>query len=226
MEQSKRIQTSLLNGVEKKALVWMAERMPHWVTSDMLSFIGFLGALVIAAGYLLSSVNINWLWLSSAGFVIHWFGDSLDGTLARVRHCQRPLYGFYLDHTLDVITEFIMFAGIGLSGLVRFDLSMLVFIAYLFMTLNVMINSHLKGEFRLTYIKLGPTEFRLLMIIINTLLMYVAPMRAYMNWIAIALFAIIMLIYLVTVCQDLRDYARRDPLPKTNADSPETASRR
>ena len=71
MEQSKRIQTSLLNGVEKKALVWMAERMPHWVTSDMLSFIGFLGALVIAAGYLLSSMDIKWLWLSSAGFVIH-----------------------------------------------------------------------------------------------------------------------------------------------------------
>lgn len=214
MEQSKRIQTSLLNGVEKKALVWMAERMPRCITSDMLSFIGFVGAIIVATGYLLASRDLNWLWLSSTGFVIHWFGDSMDGTLARVRKCQRPLYGFYLDHTLDVITEFIMFAGIGLSGLVRFDLSMLVFIAYLFMTLNVMINSHLKSEFRLTYAKLGPTEFRVLMIIINTLLIYVAPVRDYMNWIALVLFAIIMLIYLVTVCQDLRDYARRDPLPK------------
>ncbi len=228
VKQAKRIQTSLLNGVERKALVWMAERMPRWVTSDMLSGIGFVGALIIAAGYMLSDININFLWLSSFGFVIHWFGDSMDGSLARVRQTQRPLYGFYLDHTLDVITEFIMFMGAGLSALLRLDVALLVFIAYLMLTLNVTINTHLKGEFRLTYAKLGPTEFRLIMIIVNTLLIYIRPLREFstiwnigscsltmsgLDIIALGIFALLLIIYVVTFFGDLRDYARRDPLP-------------
>ncbi len=229
VKQAKRIQTSLLNGVERKALVWMAERMPRWVTSDMLSGIGFVGALIIAAGYMLSDININFLWLSSFGFVIHWFGDSMDGSLARVRQTQRPLYGFYLDHTLDVITEFIMFMGAGLSALLRLDVALLVFIAYLMLTLNVTINTHLKGEFRLTYAKLGPTEFRLIMIIVNTLLIYIRPLREFstiwnigscsltmsgLDIIALGIFALLLTIYVVTFFGDLRDYARRDPLPE------------
>ncbi len=228
VKQAKRIQTSLLNGVERKALVGMAERMPRWVTSDMLSGVGFVGALIIAAGYMLSDININFLWLSSFGFVIHWFGDSMDGSLARVRQTQRPLYGFYLDHTLDVITEFIMFMGAGLSALLRLDIALLVFIAYLMLTLNVTINTHLKGEFRLTYAKLGPTEFRLIMIIVNTLLIYIRPLREFstiwnigscsltmsgLDIIALGIFALLLIIYVVTVFGDLRDYARRDPLP-------------
>ncbi len=228
VKQAKRIQTSLLNGVERKVLVWMAERMPRWVTSDMLSGIGFVGALIIAAGYMLSDININFLWFSSFGFVIHWFGDSMDGSLARVRQTQRPLYGFYLDHTLDVITEFIMFMGAGLSALLRLDIALLVFIAYLMLTLNVTINTHLKGEFRLTYAKLGPTEFRLIMIIVNTLLIYIRPLREFstiwnigscsltmsgLDIIALGIFALLLIIYVVTVFGDLRDYARRDPLP-------------
>lgn len=229
VKQAKRIQTSLLNGVERKALVWMAERMPRWVTSDMLSGIGFVGAVIIAAGYMLSDININFLWLSSFGFVIHWFGDSMDGSLARVRQTQRPLYGFYLDHTLDVITEFIMFMGAGLSALLRLDVALLVFIAYLMLTLNVTINTHLKGEFRLTYAKLGPTEFRLIMIIVNTLLIYIRPLHEFstiwnigscsltmsgLDIIALGIFALLLIIYVVTVFGDLRDYARRDPLPE------------
>ena len=97
MEHSKRIQTSVLNGVEKKALVWLAQRQPKWMNSDMLTLIGVIGSIVVAAGYVLSNYNMAWLWLASAGFLINWYGDSLDGTLARVRGTQRPVYGFYLD---------------------------------------------------------------------------------------------------------------------------------
>lgn len=226
---AKRIQTSILNGVERKALVWMAERMPRWVTSDMLSGVGVAGAIIIAAGYMLANVNINWLWLSSFGFVVHWFGDSMDGSLARVRHTQRPVYGFYLDHTLDAVTEFIMFFGAGMSSLLRLDIAMMVFVAYLLMTLNVTINSHLKSEFRLTYAKLGPTEFRVLMIILNTLLIYVAPLREFsttlcyfehsltlsgLDMVALCIFVVIMVIYVCTVVSDTRGYAKADPLPK------------
>lgn len=89
MEQAKRIQTSLLNSVERKALIALAKRQPHWMTSDILTFTGTLGALVFAAGFILSRYSIHWLWLSSFGMVINWYGDSLDGTLARFRSCTR-----------------------------------------------------------------------------------------------------------------------------------------
>ena len=111
-KKAERIQTSFLNGIEKKALVWLAARQPKWMVSDMLTFIGTLGAIVIAAGYILSSHSIHFLWLSSLGFIINWYGDSLDGTLARVRDMQRPIYGYYLDHTVDCINEAFMFLGV------------------------------------------------------------------------------------------------------------------
>ena len=94
-EQSVRIQTSVLSKIEKRVLIWLAQRQPRWVNSDMLTFLGTIGALIIAAGYVLSNKNINFLWLSSFGFIVNWYGDSLDGTLARVRHCQRPNYGYH-----------------------------------------------------------------------------------------------------------------------------------
>ena len=104
-KQAVRIQTSFLNAVEKKVLVWIAERLPRWVSSDLLSAIGFVGAVIIAAGFVLSTRDINFLWLASFGLIVNWFGDSLDGTLARVRKHQRPVYGYYLDHMLDGINE-------------------------------------------------------------------------------------------------------------------------
>ena len=80
-KKAERIQTSFLNGVEKKALVWLAQRQPKWVTSDMLTWIGTFGSMLIALGYILSHINVNWLWLSSFGLIVNWYGDSLDGTL-------------------------------------------------------------------------------------------------------------------------------------------------
>ena len=172
-----RIQTSVLNELEKKVLIWLAERQPQWVTSDLLTYIGTFGAAVIAAGYILSSRNINFLWLSSLGFVINWYGDSLDGTLARVRKTQRPIYGYYLDHTIDGINEVMIFIGVGLSGLIHLEIALLALVMYLLMTVNVSINAHLKKEFKLTYAKMGPTEFRIIMILINTLFALIRPLR-------------------------------------------------
>ena len=124
-----RIQTSVLNALEKKALVWLAERQPRWVTSDILTYIGTFGAVVIAVGYILSAWNINFLWLSSLGFVINWYGDSLVGTLARVRKTQRPVYGYYLDHTIDAINEVMIFVGVGLSGLMHLEIALLALVS-------------------------------------------------------------------------------------------------
>ena len=228
-EESVRIQTSLLNGVEKKVLVWLAERQPAWMTSDILTVIGTLGAAVVAAGFILAGTqNINWLWFSSLGFIINWYGDSLDGTLARVRNKQRPVYGYYLDHTVDAINEVIMFLGAGLSGLVHIEIALLILVVYLMLTINVSVNAHLKKEFCLTYAKMGPTEFRIIMILINTVLIYAVPVREFSTTVALGgksvvmsaldlaasvILLVLILIYVVTVINDARDYDKIDPMP-------------
>ena len=209
-----RIQTSVLNALEKKVLVWLAERQPRWITSDILTYIGTFGAVVIAAGYILSAWNINFLWLSSLGFVINWYGDSLDGTLARVRKTQRPVYGYYLDHTIDAINEVMIFVGVGLSGLMHLEIALLALVMYLLMTINV---------------SMGPTEFRIIMIVINTLFASIRPLREFshsftlcghtftlgaLDYIGILIIVILTLMHLTTVRKDIKDYAEMDPMPK------------
>ena len=235
MEKNKadavRIQTSVLNALEKKVLVWLAERQPKWMTSDILTYIGTFGAVVIAAGYILSAWNINFLWLSSFGFVINWYGDSLDGTLARVRNTQRPIYGYYLDHTVDAMNEVMIFVGVGLSGLMHMEIAFVALVMYLLMTINVSINAHLKKEFKLTYASMGPTEFRIIMIITNTLFVLIRPLREFsinlnlcgneiifkaLDLIGIVIIIILALMHLTTVCKDIRDYAKMDPMPKND----------
>lgn len=226
-ETSVRIQTSILNGVEKKALAFLADRQPRWMTSNILTGIGTFGAIVISLGYILSQININYLWLSSLGFVINWYGDSLDGTLARVRNKQRPIFGYYIDHTVDIINELLIFLGLGLSGLICFDLSLFILIVYMMLTFNVSINAHLKKEFRLTYAKLGPTEFRVLAIIFNTVCIYCPAISDSVMEISMfgkdivlgsldiaGVFVLLVLIimYIVTVLNDIKDYDKIDPM--------------
>jgi phosphatidylglycerophosphate synthase len=226
-EQSERIQTSVLNGVEKKVLVWLAQRQPRWMTSDMLTAIGVVGAIVVALGYVLSNHHIGWLWLASLGLVINWYGDSLDGTLARVRGTQRPIYGFYLDHNIDGVTIAIMCIGAGLSSLLNLYIAMAVLTLYLMLSISVYINAHLKGEFKLTYAGMGPTEFRLIMIVVNTLFATIAPLR---NWavsflvfgtpVALGAFdiagigicVVLAVIYLSNFYNDAKGYAEIDPV--------------
>lgn len=232
-KKATRIQTSVLNGAEKKALVWLAERQPKWVVSDTLTLIGVLGAIMIGAGFILCGSNINWLWLSVAGFVVNWYGDSLDGTLARVRKTQRPIYGYYLDHTVDCINEAFMFVGVGLSCLMRLDIALMIFIVYLCLTVNVSVNAHLKSEFRLTYGKLGPTEFRVIACILIMLLIFDQPLRDFhtsvrligrdislstLDIAGLVILAVLTVIYLVTITTDAIGYAKMDPLPKMKED--------
>ena len=228
-----RIQNSILNGAEKKALAWLAERQPKWVVSDMLTLVGIIGALMIGAGFVLCSKNINWLWLSIAGFVVNWYGDSLDGTLARVRNTQRPLYGYYLDHTVDCFNEAFMFLGLGLSYLMRLDIAQMILIVYLFLTVNVSVNAHLKSEFKLTYGKLGPTEFRVIACLLIMCVIFFPCIREFhtsmhflgrevaltaLDIAGLVILAVLVLIYLVTVIQDARGYAKADPMPERRDD--------
>ena len=229
VKQANRIQTSILNAAEKKILVWMAERMPSWVTSDMLTIVGFIGACVVAAGYALSNLNLNWLWLSCLGFVINWFGDSMDGSLARVRGTQRKIYGFFIDHNVDVINETIMFVGVGCSPLVNMSFAMLALVAYFMLSVYVYIDCHLKGEMRLSYGGLGPTEFRILLVIVNIAFMYIPwlsewkrPITLFHNdfmiglfdYIAVVVSLLIMVFYLISFFKDAKYFSTIDPIKK------------
>lgn len=228
-KQSVRIQTSILNGPERKLLVYLAERLPEWVTSDMLTFLGTIGAVIIAIGYALSNYNLNWLWLASFGFLVNWFGDSLDGSLARVRKQQRPLYGFFLDHTVDCLNETIMFIGVGLSPLLNITTALFVLVTYLLLSVYVYIAAHLKNEFKLTYVGLGPTEFRIIVVIVNTLFIFIKPLSeiftevtmlgttmrlGIFDFIGLFIGIIIFLMFFVSVINDARYFAKIDPLKK------------
>jgi len=228
-KQAKRIQKSFLNPLEKKILVALAERMPAWVTSDMLTFVGFVGALVMALGYCLSNLNLQWLWLSCLGLFLNWFGDSLDGSLARVRNTQRKTYGFFIDHNVDVINETIMFVGVGCSPLVNMSFAMLALVAYLMLSVYVYIDCHLKGEMRLSYGGLGPTEFRIMLVIVNICFMYIPwlsewkkPMTLFHNdfmvglfdYIAVGASLLIFIIYLAAFFKDAHYYSKVDPPKK------------
>lgn len=163
-----RVNDILLGPLERPALQWLARHMPSWMTPDILTSIGVMGAFVVVAGYGLSNLDRGFLWLASLGFLIHWFGDSLDGTLARFRHIERPLYGFFVDHILDAFCEVIIFLGLGLTPYVTFVNASLCLIAYLMLSIVVFVRTYVVGEFKISYGKLGPTEVRVIAILLNT----------------------------------------------------------
>src|SRR5215210_3230838 len=164
----RRVNDILLGSLERSTLQWLAARMPAWVTPDVCTIIGVMSALAIALCYVLSIYNKNFLWIASLGFVIHWFGDSLDGTLARYRNIERPIFGFFVDHTTDAFSVAIMVLGLGLTPYVSFTIACLALIAYLLLCVLVFVRTSVLGEFKISYSRLGPTEMRLFAIFLNT----------------------------------------------------------
>lgn len=170
IKNHKRVNDIWLGRLERPALRWLAAHMPNWVNSDILTGVGILGAVIIFASYGLTNLDKNFLWLASLGFVINWFGDSLDGTLARYRHQERPRYGFFIDHTVDAINETLIFFGIGISPYFSFNVLSVALIGYLMMSILVYVRTCVMGEFKLSYGGFGPTELRVIIVIINTVI--------------------------------------------------------
>jgi phosphatidylglycerophosphate synthase len=168
VDSHKRVNDILLGPLERPALQWLSARMPSWATPDVLTGIGVLGALITMLGYIASNKNPIYLWFASFGFIVNWFGDSLDGTLARYRHIERPKYGFYVDHTVDAFCQVLIFLGLGLSPYIGFNIACLALIAYLLLSVLVYVRTCVLGEFRISFSKLGPTEIRLIAILLNT----------------------------------------------------------
>jgi len=154
--------------IEKPLIQLLVKKMPSKITPDILTAIGLFGALLTGLGYYLSNYNAIYLWLSSFGLIVNWFGDSLDGSLARHLHIERPKYGFFIDHSIDSVTMIVIAIGAGLSPYARFDYVLLALIGYLLMSILVYLNIFVTGVFKISFYNLGPTEMRLLIILLNT----------------------------------------------------------
>jgi archaetidylinositol phosphate synthase len=162
-----REKTFLLAGAESGALTWIARRVPPRVMPDHMTALGLLAAIGIAAAYGLSNESPLWLWAASALLVVHWLGDSLDGTLARVRGIERPRYGYYLDHLVDAFATALIGIGLGLSPHMLLATGLLIVIAYLVLSINTYLETSVFGTFSLGYGRFGPTEARIALIAVN-----------------------------------------------------------
>ena len=178
----RRINDILLGPLERPTLKWLAAHMPAWVTPDILTAIGVLGSVGVAVSYALTMYDRNFLWLASLGFIINWFGDSLDGTLARHRRIERPIYGFFVDHTIDAVSGTMIFLGLGLTPYVSFSVACLALIAYLMLSVLVFVRTSVAGIFKISYGKLGPTEVRALAVILNIIMYFGGVMTYSVQW--------------------------------------------
>lgn len=173
--QAVRINDSFTRGFEKKWLPRMANALPERVTPDHMTLIGILAAFIVAAGYLMSGLSPWWLMLSNFGLVLHWYGDSLDGTLARVRKCERERYGYFVDHVCDIGTVVLIAISMGASPLMQMEIALFVAVGYSMMNVYVHIVAYTRQKFLLSHGKIGPTEFRIILIMINMVIILWNP---------------------------------------------------
>jgi len=159
-----RIQESVLAALEKRLLLWLAERIPSRLNSDHLTVLGFAAQLLTGISYALSRFDKLWLIVGIGFMVLNWFGDSLDGTLARVRNQQRPRYGFYVDHILDSIGSVALMGGLALSGYMSPALAISLLVLFLLLSIQSYLAAYTLGEFRMSFWSFGPTELRLLLV--------------------------------------------------------------
>ena len=162
-KEAVRVHTSLLAAVEKRCLIWMAERMPRPINSDHLTALA--GVSMLAAGFCYWSGSAAALIAAVVLLAVNWFGDSLDGTLARVRRHERPRYGFYVDHVLDVLCILFIFAGLVLGGHMSPMIGGGFLLAYYLLMIEIALATHAVGTFRISFWKFGPTELRILLAI-------------------------------------------------------------
>jgi phosphatidylglycerophosphate synthase len=156
---------SALASAERRVLVWFAQRMPGWVTSDQLTWLGAAGMLGVGGALAMAASSPAWLTLVPVFLGVNWFGDSLDGTLARVRHAQRPRYGYYLDHVVDLVNTVVLFTGLALSGLASPLVAGGLMAGYLLLAAESFLATHALGVFRVSFGAFGPTELRILLAI-------------------------------------------------------------
>jgi phosphatidylglycerophosphate synthase len=167
-----RLQESFTAAAERKALAWLAVRLPARVNSDHLTLLGFVAMFLAGASYAFARTHRAGLILATLFLALNWFGDSLDGTLARLRNRQRPRYGFYVDHMIDTFGGFFLMGGLAISGFVDWRIALGMFVTFLMLSVQVYLATYTVGTFQLSFAKFGPTEIRILLALGNAALWF------------------------------------------------------
>src|SRR5215469_9933795 len=218
--EAKRTQESFLAALEKRTLIWLAERTPSWINSDHLTVLGLAAMAGAGAGYWWSRWNKAGLLVVVACLALNWLGDSLDGTLARFRNCPRPRYGFYVDHVVDAFGALFLLGGLALSGYMSPWPALGLLVAYLMLSIEVYLASYTLGDFTISYFKMGPTELRLLLSVGNLALLWKPIVhlagRSYRLFDVGATIGVsgMMLILVISVVRNTARLYRREPLPQ------------
>ena len=163
MAEHTREHRSFLAAIEKRALIAIARRLPAAINSDHLTALALLAMAMAGAGYALARWDVRSLWVVIAALALNWFGDSLDGTVARVRNAQRPRYGFYVDHALAIVGATLLFAGLAASGFMAPWIALSVLIGYLLVSGEVFLATSVRSVFKMSFSGFGPTELRILL---------------------------------------------------------------
>lgn len=216
--EAARVQTSILAALEKRCLIWMAERMPRPINSDHLTALA--GLSMLAAGMCYWNGSAPALIAAVVLLAVNWFGDSLDGTLARVRHHERPRYGFYVDHVLDVLCILFIFAGLVLGGHMGPAIGAGFLLAYYLLMIEIALATHAVGVFRISFWKFGPTELRILLAVgslrlLDSGLVTIADhsVRLFDVGGAVAIVGIL-ITFVVSAVANTRGLYHAEPLPK------------
>lgn len=216
---SNRIHKSILATGERRLLEYVAQHIPAFIKPDHLTAFGVLGGFIVLFGYCLSPLDVWYLWIANFGLVVHWMGDSLDGTLARVRGVIRPRYGFFLDQCIDLLGNLLIAVGLGLTVFVRLDVALLVLSAYHMLSIYTFVRNIVTGEMHISVMGCGPTELRIGIIVLNILLMtFGAPLLAIFDyqatWCDVFLFVVFLVllgIFFTEVGREVRKLARLEP---------------
>ena len=213
-----RVNTSWVIPLERPLVGWLAAKLPIWVTPDHMTLTGFVGALICGVAYGASWLSPSLLWLASAGLIINWFGDSLDGTLARFRKIERPRYGFFIDNTTDFLSLLCIFFGLGISPYMRFGTACLGLVAYHMASFFNLIRSFDTQVMQIGYYGIGPTEIRLALICYNFFLLTIGdwPVKtpvgllSLMDGFVIIAFVAVLVSFLVMVWSEGRRLAQEE----------------
>ena len=216
---AKRTGGFLLARPERRLLESIARKLPRWILPDDLTLLGVLASLSICGAYALSNSDAAWLWAASALLFVQWLGDSLDGTLARVRRIERPTYGYYIDHMVDAISTAAIGIGLGLSPFMLLSTGTLIVVGYLVLSINVYLESFAFGRFQIGYGYVGPTEMRLILIGLNTALALgsglgfklIGLTLTPLDVIGLAIVGVMALLLVGRSTKNLRELARLEP---------------
>jgi archaetidylinositol phosphate synthase len=214
-----RLNDGWLSPLERRAIAWLAPRMPGWLSPDRLTALGFAGVVVAFGGYALTPGHPAWLWLVNAGLVINWFGDSLDGAVARLRGIERPRYGFFLDQSTDVAGQFLFAMGLGISGYMPLEIAATGLAVYLMMSVQGLLRAEVSRVFHLATGGIGLTEVRCQFFALNAMFYFLPPSpfqlagtsTTYAELLGLAWIVATLSLYLTTMIAESRRLAREEP---------------